>query len=152
MSSIPHKTENGNEIFDSSTKFLKEFQVGKLLFHGFQQQKTSLMHCIKDARNTITPWYHLASRTSSRKRPYRVPTHPCAVTCAHVVTYAFRGRPRNSETMFGRPFRTSFHHPRLSVTYLPAYSSLHRLCGIHFCYLSRSLHAISFFVNGKNRP
>ena len=32
MSSIPHKTENGNEIFDSSTKFLKEFQVGKLLF------------------------------------------------------------------------------------------------------------------------
>ena len=32
MSSIPHKTENGNEIFDSATKFLKEFQVGKLLF------------------------------------------------------------------------------------------------------------------------
>lgn len=24
MSSIPHKTENGNEIFDSATKFLKE--------------------------------------------------------------------------------------------------------------------------------
>ena len=32
MSSIPHKTENGNDIFDSATKFLKEFQVGKLLF------------------------------------------------------------------------------------------------------------------------
>ena len=32
MSSIPHKTENGNDIFDSATIFLKEFQVGKLLF------------------------------------------------------------------------------------------------------------------------
>ena len=26
---------------------------------------------------------------ASRKRPLRVPTHSCAVTCAHVVTYAF---------------------------------------------------------------
>ena len=34
------------------------------------------------------PWYHLGSHTSSRKRPLRVPTHSCAVTCAHVVTYA----------------------------------------------------------------
>ena len=32
MSSIPQNTENKNEIFDSVTKFLKEFQVGKLLF------------------------------------------------------------------------------------------------------------------------
>ena len=32
MSSIPQNTENKNEIFDSATKFLKEFQVGKLLF------------------------------------------------------------------------------------------------------------------------
>ena len=32
MSSIPHNTDNRNEIFDSATKFLKEFQVGKLLF------------------------------------------------------------------------------------------------------------------------
>ena len=32
MSSIPQNTENKNEIFDSATKFLKEFQVGKILF------------------------------------------------------------------------------------------------------------------------
>ena len=32
MSSIPQNTEDKNEIFDSVTKFLKEFQVGKLLF------------------------------------------------------------------------------------------------------------------------
>ena len=120
-------------------------------FMDFNNKKTSLMHCIKDARNTITPWYHLASHTSSRKRPYRVPTHPCAVTCAHVVTYAFRGRPRNSETMFGKPFRTPFHQPGLSAAYLPAYSSLHRLCGMELsCYLFHSLHAIGFAVNGRN--
>ena len=32
MSSIPQNVENKNEIFDSATKFLKEFQVGKILF------------------------------------------------------------------------------------------------------------------------
>ena len=44
--------------------------------------------CLKDERKD-TPWYHLGSHTSSRKRPLRVPTHSCAVTCAHVVTYAY---------------------------------------------------------------
>lgn len=32
MSSIPHNTESEHEIFDSVTNFLKEFQVGTLLF------------------------------------------------------------------------------------------------------------------------
>lgn len=32
MSSIPHNTENKNEIFDSAAKFFKEFHIGKLLF------------------------------------------------------------------------------------------------------------------------
>ena len=42
------------------------------------------------------------------------------------------GRPRDSETMFSRPFRASFHRPRLSAAYLPGYSSLHRLWVIYF--------------------
>lgn len=32
MSSIPHNTESEHEMFDSVTNFLKEFQVGTLLF------------------------------------------------------------------------------------------------------------------------
>ena len=41
-----------------------------------------------------------------------------------------RSRRRNSKTMFRRPFRTSSQPPRLSATYRPAYSSLHRLCNM----------------------
>ena len=36
--------------------------------------------------------------------------------------------------MFSRPFRTSSHQPRLSATYLSAYSFLHRLCGIQLLW------------------
>jgi len=32
MSSIPHNVENGNEISNSITNFVKEFQIGQLLF------------------------------------------------------------------------------------------------------------------------
>ena len=32
MSSIPHNVENGNEISNSVTNFMKEFQIGQLLF------------------------------------------------------------------------------------------------------------------------
>ncbi len=32
MSSIPQNIENENEISDFATKFMKEFQIGKLLF------------------------------------------------------------------------------------------------------------------------
>ena len=32
MSSIPHNVENGNEISNSVTNFMKEFQTGQLLF------------------------------------------------------------------------------------------------------------------------
>ena len=32
MSSIPHNVENGNEISNSITNFMKEFQIGQLLF------------------------------------------------------------------------------------------------------------------------
>ena len=50
--------------------------------------------------------------------------------------------------MFGKPFRTPLHQPGLSVTYLPAYSSLHRLCCMGlFGYLHCSLHVIGFCVN-----
>ena len=85
------------------------------------------MPCIKDER-IITPRYHLGSHASSRKRPLRVPSHSCAVTCASRRNLCRWGsRPRNSETMFPRPFRAPFHQTGLSVAYLPAYSSLHRL-------------------------
>lgn len=61
-------------------------------------------------RTSQTPWYHLGSRAPSQGRPLRVPAHSCAVTCAHVVTYApGDGRPRNSKTMFGKLFRAPFH-------------------------------------------
>lgn len=32
MSSIPQNTENGNEISNSVTNFMNEFEIGKLLF------------------------------------------------------------------------------------------------------------------------
>lgn len=39
-----------------------------------------------------------------------VPAHSCAVTCAHVMTYARGGgRPCNSGAMFRRPLRASSH-------------------------------------------
>ena len=37
-----------------------------------------------------TPWYHLASHASSRRRPYRVPAHSRAVTGAPVAACALR--------------------------------------------------------------
>ena len=40
----------------------------------------------------------------------------------------FRSQPRRSETIFRRTFRTRSHHTGLSVPYLPAYSSLPRVC------------------------
>ena len=43
--------------------------------------------CIKGERKP-TPRYHLGSHSSSRNRPFEVPSHSCAVTCAHVMTYA----------------------------------------------------------------
>ena len=46
MSSIPQNTENGNEISNSVTNFMTQFQIGKLLFKcnagkqkGFRQSK-----------------------------------------------------------------------------------------------------------------
>ena len=57
------------------------------------------------------------------------------------------GRPRNSETMFGKPFCTSFHHPRLSVTYLPAYSSLHCLSEYEIFRLQPVYTRKRLFVN-----
>jgi len=77
-----------------------------------------------------TPWYHLGSHASSRRRPLEVRIHFCAVTGGSRRDLRRSGRPRNSKTMFGRPFRTPLHQPGLSVSYLPAYSSLHRLCNM----------------------
>lgn len=57
-------------------------------------------------------------------------------------------RPRDSKTMFGKRFRTPSQLPGLSVTVLPAYSSLHCLCGMNLSrYLYCSLHVIAFSVN-----
>ena len=102
--------------------------TGQRSFQRFSATKKPFRRKSQGRRDP--PWYHLASHASSRKRPWGVPAHSCAVTCAHVVTYAQGGRPRNSETMFSKPFQTSFHHTRLSALYLPGYSSLHRLFAI----------------------
>ena len=104
------------------------------------------MPCIKDDRLAVVPpWFaHFLTEAAfeSANTLLRCDVRSRRDLCV-------RSRPRNSETMFGKPFCTSFHHTRLSVTYLPAYSSLHRLCGMKlFCYLLCSLHVITFSVNG----
>ncbi len=103
----------------------------------------------KDERETA-PWYHLASHTPSRRRPPGVLSHSRAVTGAPVAACAQKGsRRRNSKTMFRRPFRAPFHHPGLSLTYRPAYSSLPRLLVMQFFELPCSLHAFPPPVKGK---
>ena len=53
-----------------------------------QENKKALeAFSFKDERKTA-PWYHLDSRTPSRRRPCRVPAHSCAVTGAPVAAYA----------------------------------------------------------------
>ena len=60
--------------------------TGQRSFQRIWATKKSLGQKPQGRRNP--PWYHLASHASSRKRPWGVQTHSCAVTCAHVVTYA----------------------------------------------------------------
>jgi len=86
--------------------------------------------CIKDERKNaaIPPCFaHLLAEAASESANTLLRVH--GRTRRNLCR---SGRSRSSETMFGELFRTSFHHPRLSVTYLSAYSSLHRLCHIHF--------------------
>ena len=57
MSSIPQNTENKNEIFDSATKFLKEFQVGKILFQcnaGLSSRKIKFLSPAQKQRIIIS--------------------------------------------------------------------------------------------------
>ncbi len=105
------------------------------------------MICVKDERNCIRRGTTLLHRFLAKaalegaNTPLRCDVRSRRDLCVDAVG-------RNSETMFGKPFRTSSHQLRLSVTYLPAYSSLHRLCGIHLvCYLHIRLHVIGFKVN-----
>ena len=63
---------------------------------GRKTKKSLKPDRFKDERFSA-PWYHLGSHVPSRERPLRVPTHPCAVTCAHVAAYAVtvgRATPR----------------------------------------------------------
>ena len=124
--------------------------VSKLLFVGCAENKKALEAETASRTSACAPWYHLDSRASSRRRPLEVQTHFCAVTGAPVVTYALSSRPRDSKTMFPGPFRASSHQTRLSVPYLPGYSSLHRLCVSGF-RLPVSLHGEAGPVNGYFR-
>ena len=85
---------------------------------------------------------------SSRKGPYGVPAHSRAMTGAPGMACANCGRSCDSKTIFGRPFRTPFHLPGLSVTYLSAYSSLHCLWRYEIL-IEASVHRENTFVNEK---
>ena len=122
--------------------------IPNLLYLYFAATKKSLMPCIKDDRFAVVPpWFaHFLTKAAFESANTLL---RCDVRSRRDL--CIRGRPRNSETMFGKPFRTPFHQPGLSAAYLPAYSSLHRLCGMELsCYLFHSLHAIGFAVNGRN--
>ena len=56
-------------------------------------------------------------------------------------------QPRNSKTMFNKPFCAPFHLWRLSVTVLPAYSSLHRLFCIKFSVICILVYTLSLFLS-----
>ena len=95
-----------------------------------------------------TPWYHLGSHSSSRSRPFRVPTHSRAVTCAHVATYAGAVGCATPRPCSADP----------SVLLCTDRSSLCRICLrtllfiVFFCELvclTRSLTVLTAFVNRK---
>ena len=129
--------------------------MAKLLFCVFgarllENKKALEAICLKDERvlrAVVPPWFARFLTKAAFKSA--ITLLRCDVRTRRDL--CIRGRPRNSETMFGKPFRTPFHQPGLSAAYLPAYSSLHRLCGMELsCYLFHSLHAIGFAVNGRN--
>lgn len=102
------------------------------------------MHCIKDdSKIVVPPWF----AASSQKRPLRVPAHSCAMTGASVAAYAVSSSrcatPRPCSAM---PSVPRFHRPRLSATYLNAYSSLHCLFS-YSVVIVLSLHGNARFVN-----
>ena len=94
-------------------------------------------------RENKKPLKRFASRTGADPRRDTTlirasPHEDGLMKCQHTpaLSRALPSRPmpcgsrrRNSKTMFGRPFRTPFHLSGLSLTYRPAYSSLHRLFG-----------------------
>lgn len=121
-----------------TNKFLDSIILGN--------KKTPDAHCIKGERfhAAIPPWF----AACSHRQPYEVPTHFCAMTGAPVAALcALAQSVRNSETMFCTAFRTPFHQPGLSLTYLRAYSSLHRL--LRSSIVARSLQKKFRFVKRK---
>ena len=77
------------------------------------------------------PWYHLASPMPRGRGLTECGTcGPILLRCDGRPRRGLKGvprRPRGSKTMFGEIFGARSQLPGLSVTYLPAYSSLHCL-------------------------
>lgn len=96
----------------------------------------------------VPPWF----TAPSRERPWGVPSHSCAVTGAPVATYA--GSAVGHATpgpCSANPSAPLFTRQRLSVPDLPAYSSLHRLCIMHFSVICIAVYTLSLFLStGKN--
>ena len=103
--------------------------VSKLLSKmGTEAENKKALEADASRTSAYAPWYHLDSRVSSRRRPLEVPSHFCAVTGAPVVTYACAVGHATPRPCSPGPSAPRSHHRRLSVPYLPGYSSLHRLC------------------------
>ena len=101
-------------------------------------------------RTLYTPWYHLGSHAFSQRRPLGVPTHSCAVTCAHVVTYASSRSATQLQDHVRQvpPYLFTPTEALCDGSSCVLFSSS-SLCDAVFCYLRFSLHAITFSVNRK---
>lgn len=98
---------------------------------------------------------------ASRQGPYGVLAYSRALTGAPVAACACGSQPRRSETIFSQTFRTRFHQSGLSVPYLPAYSSLPRVCraysvplGLCLVYnrMAPSVNCASYTKSGSGKP
>ena len=105
--------------------------MAKLLFCVFgarllENKKALEAICLKDERvlRAVVPLWFARFLTKAAFKG-AITLLRCVVRTRRDL--CIRGRPRNSETMFPRPFRVSSHQSRLSVPYLYGYSSLHRL-------------------------
>ena len=107
--------------------------VSKLLSKmGTEAENKKALEADASRTSAYAPWYHLDSRVSSRRRPLEVPSHFCAVTGAPVVTYACAVGHATPRPCSPGPSAPRSHHRRLSVPYLPGYSSLHRFSHFEF--------------------
>ena len=84
---------------------------------NFGNKKVLETNCLKDDEIAVVPPCFARSLTEaafgSANTPLRCDVRTRRDLCPK------GGRPRNSETMFSRPFQTSSHQPRLSALYLP---------------------------------